>query len=213
MTSTDDVKKFTDEIGETGKWKGHAIEGFVVRTKVAHTSPKQGKDKISSSRDAPPYPPGSDFFFKIKFDEPYMTYRDWREITRTILAARKKGIASPSVPKSKLRRPESFAYRTWVTKEIESDPNAFDKFSEGKGIIAARQRFLVWLETKEGQNHLRVQGSDHPTSSNTFDPGAETWDRCVIVPIAGENLFQTVLHTHEYELHFQFRVVERRRWE
>ena len=51
-----------------------------------------------------PYPAGSSFFFKVKFDEPYLMYRDWREVTKVLLS---KGPSAANVPKSKLRRAET----------------------------------------------------------------------------------------------------------
>ena len=76
-----EVKAFTEEIGRKGSWNGEPLEGFVVRTHV--TEPPTKGDKPPS---ASPYPPGSSFFFKVKFDEPYMMYRDWREVTKILLS-------------------------------------------------------------------------------------------------------------------------------
>ena len=76
-----EVKEFTEEIGKSGQWRGQALEGFVVRTHVSEPPSKPGKDASAS-----PYAPGSSFFFKVKFDEPYMMYRDWREVTKILLS-------------------------------------------------------------------------------------------------------------------------------
>jgi tRNA ligase len=86
LPSISKVKAFTEEIGRSGKWNGQALEGFVVRTTVS-LPPAKG----STPADASPYSPGSSFFFKIKFDEPYMMYRDWREITKPLLSKGLKG--------------------------------------------------------------------------------------------------------------------------
>lgn len=188
LQTPEEVRDFTDNVGKTGIWNGQAVEGFVVRTKVAHIDSL----RVPKSRDStsPPYPPGSDYFFKIKFDEPYMTYRDWREITRAILVARNKKIA-PRVPSSKLRRQESFAYKDWVQKDIERDPASFSGFLDGKGIISVRERFLKWLGTDDGQKALKKQGAPrHAVTLGEHPPGAqvatdEKWERAVIVPVAG----------------------------
>ena len=114
------VREFTESIGKDGKWMGEPIEGFVVRCYV--------KDGLASGdRDAPPYPPGASFFFKVKYDEPYMTYRDWREITKMVLGDR-------SPPKSKLRRPESTLYLEWVREEIERRPRVGVERSHGRAL-------------------------------------------------------------------------------
>jgi tRNA ligase len=81
MNDIDKVKEFTDECAKTGSWNNEAIEGFVVRTHI-----KMSNRSAFTGQDAPPYPPGANFFFKIKFDEPYMMYRDWREITKSYLS-------------------------------------------------------------------------------------------------------------------------------
>jgi len=82
LRSIPGVKAFTEEIGCSGRWNGDAPEGSVVRTTVS-SPPTDGRTRA----DASPYAPGSSFFFKIKFDEPYMMYRDWREITKSLLCA------------------------------------------------------------------------------------------------------------------------------
>ncbi|KAF6742859.1 RNA ligase-domain-containing protein [Ephemerocybe angulata] len=85
LSSIGKVREFTSKISETGKWNGEAVEGFVVRTHVS-TPPTETKKNKTISRDQSPYTHGSDFFFKIKFDEPYM----WREVTKTLLSVRDK---------------------------------------------------------------------------------------------------------------------------
>ncbi|KAL5498563.1 TRL1 [Sanghuangporus vaninii] len=143
-----EVRAFSDEVARKGEWMGEPIEGFVVRCHVGQNKVKaNGRDR---DRNAPPYPPGSSFFFKVKYDEPYMTYRDWREITKILLAS-KQPLDTVSIPKSKLRRPESHLYLKWVREEIKKDRGAFSEYSKGKGIIATRERFLEWLKHPEQQ--------------------------------------------------------------
>ncbi|OAX33523.1 hypothetical protein K503DRAFT_804308 [Rhizopogon vinicolor AM-OR11-026] len=166
--SIPDVKLFTDDIAKTGKWNGEALEGFVVRTHVVDA--KHG----STSRDAcPPYPTGSSFFFKVKFDEPYMMYRDWREVTKSLLS---KGISDAKLPKSKLKRKETRLYVDWVKKEIKHNPSAFSEFTRGKGIIATRERFLKWMETDDGKKDLTLESEAPPTTKE--------FGKTIIVPLA-----------------------------
>ena len=170
-----DVRKFTDNVGETGEWNGKAVEGFVVRCKVADRSSdsadaspaptpsdnkkQRGDGSKSSAIMHPPYPPGSDYFFKVKFDEPYLMYRAWREITKAVLNAKAKGLRPITVPRSQLARTENRLYREWVEREIDAHPEDFTEFNKGKGIIETRERFLRWFNTKEGQKRLAVVGS------------------------------------------------------
>lgn len=106
-------------------------------------------------------------------------YRDWREITKTILAKKKKNPGAPAgIPRSKLQRPESRLYRHWVEAEIDKNPDEFKDFAEGKGIIATRDRFLAWLASGEGQTAF-----DKPEVINA-KPEKMDFKKTVIVPIA-----------------------------
>lgn len=88
LGSMQEVKEFTDRIGTTGEWKGEAIEGFVVRTRIPDDA------TASSTKDegiaAPPYARNHVWFYKVKYDEPYLIYRDWRELAKKMLTERTK---------------------------------------------------------------------------------------------------------------------------
>ncbi|CAG8771647.1 14236_t:CDS:2, partial [Acaulospora morrowiae] len=73
--NVEEVKSFTDRIRDEGKLNGNPIEGFVVRTKLKSTD--------------------QDFFFKIKYDDPYLMYREWREITKSLLSKGKPRVTYP----------------------------------------------------------------------------------------------------------------------
>lgn len=88
-----------------------------VSSNVDSLPTKPGKSSAAS-----PYAPGSSFFFKVKFDEPYMMYRDWREVTKALLT---RGPSVDNVPKGKMRRPETRAYVRWVIGEIHRDKEQF----------------------------------------------------------------------------------------
>jgi tRNA ligase len=149
MKTIPEVKAFTEETGKTGTWNGEAIEGFVVRTHVVE--PPQGE----SNRSASPYSPGSTFFFKVKFDEPYMMYRDWREITKKLLNA-KGTLNEVNLPPNKMKRLETKAYVKWVKEEIKRDRSAFSEYTKGKGIISTREKFLQWMASEEGKKGLKM---------------------------------------------------------
>lgn len=170
LNSIPEVKSFTDDIAKTGKWNGEALEGFVVRTHII--DPKEG----STTRNTrPPYPTGSSFFFKVKFDEPYMMYRDWREVTKILLST-KGSLNDAKLPKSKLKRKETHLYVEWVKKEIRHNPSAFSEYSKGKGIIATRERFLKWMETDDGKKELVVESEAPPTTKE--------FEKTIILPVA-----------------------------
>ncbi|KAJ6455563.1 RNA ligase [Mycena vitilis] len=175
-----EVRSFTDAAGETGSWNGEAVEGFVVRTHVASAPGKA------------PYAPGATFFFKVKFDEPYMMYRDWREVTKTLLrlheqqrAGKGAGMAEKAVHKGKMRRAETRAYVRWVIGEIARDPEAFEDYSKNKGIIATRERFLAYLATPEGEALLETAKAGTMTPDPTVSKTANVpFGKTIIVPVA-----------------------------
>ena len=155
LPTIEEVQSFTSEAGETGKWNGEAVEGFVVRTHVTEppTEQKTGEaDTTRVSTNLSPYKPGSSFFFKVKFDEPYMMYRDWREVTKSLLSIQAKGgtMSAAALPNKKMKRAETQAYVQWVIEDIEKNPELFSEYAKGKGIIATRERYLKYLEEKGG---------------------------------------------------------------
>jgi tRNA ligase len=176
LNSIDEVQSFTSECAKTGKWNGEAVEGFVIRTHVA----KSPLGKKSS--DALPYAPGSSFFFKVKFDEPYMMYREWRELTKSLLSA-KGGPTLAKVPKSKLKRLETRLYVTWVIDEIKTNPDLFQEFTKGKGIVAVREKFLRWLEAEEGKEPFEKAKTGAAEMISVEDKGKQ-FEKTIIVPVA-----------------------------
>ena len=152
------------------------MEGFVVRTHVTEPPVGQGK-----SKDASPYAPGSSFFFKVKFDEPYMMYREWRELTKSLLSS-KDGMSPSKLPKSKMKRPETKLYVKWVIREIEKDREPFKEYTKGKGIIATREKFLEWLEAEEGEGELQKVRTGATEEVSAEDK--KQFGKTIIVPVA-----------------------------
>jgi tRNA ligase len=175
MKTVPEVKTFTEEIGKTGKWNGEAIEGFVVRTHVVE--PPQGE----SNRSASPYAPGSTFFFKVKFDEPYMMYRDWREITKKLLSA-KGSLDDVKLPQNKMKRLETKTYVKWVKEEIKRNRSAFSEYTKGKGIISTREKFLQWMTSEEGKKGLKLNEAAAEVLGSK-SPEKE-FGKTIIVPVA-----------------------------
>ncbi|KAJ7769961.1 RNA ligase-domain-containing protein [Mycena metata] len=181
------VRKFTDDVGKSGAWNGVPVEGFVVRTHVAAPSAP------ASTHSTPPYPAGGTLFFKVKFDEPYMMYRDWREVTKGLLGMRAKGnvagknnkddgMSVAKLPKSRLRRAETEAYARWVIEEIRRDPDAFKEYTQNKGIVAVRERFLAYLGSNKGKKavgQVKKAGSDDASAGKKLQGG-----KTIIVPVA-----------------------------
>jgi tRNA ligase len=171
MNSIREVRDFTDELRKTGTWRGEPIEGFVVRTHV--TDPPSGTGTSS------PYKSGSTFFFKIKFDEPYLLYRDWREVTKSLLSMQAKtGHMNPNnLPKSRMSRYETKLYVDWAIGEIKRNPEAFSQYQNNKGIIKTREMFLDWLSANMGKTVDRKE--EEPTKPNQGE-----FVKTIIVPVA-----------------------------
>ncbi|BEJ17897.1 hypothetical protein CspHIS471_0701650 [Cutaneotrichosporon sp. HIS471] len=140
LSSVPEVKAFTDEVAKSGSWEGDMIEGFVVRATVKDT-PKT----VSS----PPYLPGAPFFFKVKFEEPYLLYRQFRETTRAMLPLLDK--ISPEKEadlwkkiRSRTRRPEVGVYAEWCGRKMKQAPGLFSNYE--RGVVRVREVFLKWIE-------------------------------------------------------------------
>jgi tRNA ligase len=177
LNSIPEVKAFTDEAGKTGKWNGEAVEGFVVRSHVAQPSAEgQGTINSKGKSSAPPYPPGSTFFFKVKFDEPYMMYRDWREITKSMLSA-KGSLSNVKISASRMKRPETRLYVKWITQQILKDRKPFAEYTKGKGIISTREKFLKWLDSGEELKGLN-------DVEDVEKEGEKTFGKTIILPVA-----------------------------
>jgi tRNA ligase len=175
LNSIQEVRAFSDNTSRTGKWEGEPVEGFVVRTQVTANS-------SSGKNSSPPYAPGTSLFFKIKFDEPYMMYRDWREVTKTLLAA-KVPLNEVKLPESKMKRPETKLYVSWVKGEIQKNRDQFESYNKGKGIIATRERFLEWLKSDKG---TKVEQDVSQTTKENNDKFGKTIIVPVAIPGAGE---------------------------
>ncbi|KDQ53731.1 hypothetical protein JAAARDRAFT_182862 [Jaapia argillacea MUCL 33604] len=185
LKSIPEVKKFTEEVAETGSWGGEAIEGFVVRTHVTEPPTKGNTNNVSAS----PYEPGSSFFFKVKFDEPYMMYRDWRELTKQVLSG--KGVGQLS--KHRMKRLETKLYVKWVVEEIKRDRAQFDGYTNGHGIIATRERFLEWMKTKKGiEVSAAVEAAGDLNDPVQVD-GEKQFGKTIIVPVAVPGVGKTTL--------------------
>ncbi|CAE6464431.1 hypothetical protein ACGC1H_006065 [Rhizoctonia solani] len=191
FNTIEEVKNFTDRVAKEGKWRDEAVEGFVVRTKVSNRPPQLVQayrgtrgERIVDKKELstpPPYAPGSTFFFKIKFEEPYLMYREWREVTKKMLAADKKGQLRGFKPSNyMLRRPETRAYRYWVEAQIRHNPDSLKGFSEGHGIIAARERFLEWCKTPEGEALLHKENGQSGGGAGYYKGSHKT----IIMPVA-----------------------------
>lgn len=156
----DQVQVFSDDCAKTGSYNGKPIEGFVVRCSLDNTP--------------------NIHFFKIKFDQPYLMFREWREVTKIIMSAKRK-------PRFRFSLTEK--YITWVTALYKQKPALFKEYNNNKGIIRIRNMFLndvVGVNSFDGVDltNLCQQG----LLDSTFGS-----DKYLIVPIATIGVGKTTL--------------------
>ena len=150
----DEVKPFLEKCAETGSWDGRDTEGFVIRCKM--------KEKNSE--------PYRDWFFKYKFEEPYLMYRQWRECTKSVISGK--------VAKYKKHKKITEEYLLYAQRQLAKDPKLGKAYNQNHGIIAMRDGFLA----EKGQ-----RGSDIIAQEQAEDSGKDDSDgasNIVLVPIA-----------------------------
>lgn len=112
------TRSFVEDVAKTGSYNGRDVEGFVVRCKALRDNPDQHDD----------------WFFKYKFEEPYLMYRLWRESTKALIA--KKDF--PLKKHIKITQ----EYLQFARKKIEENPELGKKYLNNHGIIKLRNDFL-----------------------------------------------------------------------
>ena len=198
--SVDSLRAYCDTVSKQGGIKRdnddgdgpiEPVEGFVVRAL-----------KTDALND------GDYFFWKVKFDEPYLMYREWREITRKIIKLweadarreasavrpRTQDLLSPD-PSSrfearKLKNPLSRLYALWVERAYRLDPPAFDDWKQGRGIVATRERFLAWADSSPEALELKRRfNADLPTTDTASD--TRPFEKTLVAPVAIPGLGKT----------------------
>ncbi|KAF9217838.1 hypothetical protein BGZ59_009811 [Podila verticillata] len=183
-----EVMIFADKVRNAGEYDNRAVEGFVVRCKVKNTG-------------------GQTHFFKIKYDEPYLMYREWREVTKNIwaqkhkrekeqalaaaknkgkeVAAADKNKKEPEEPrKLRMRYPLTKAYVEFILPLMKDMPELFANYNKNQGIIAIRDMFLQQWNTKSLDEQDKSLAASQ-TSATVASAGAvEDFQRTVIIPIA-----------------------------
>lgn len=109
------LKKFLEECSNSGTYHGQEVEGFVIRCKTREN--------------------GNDFFFKYKFEEPYLMYRQWREVTKDYISTKSR------VFKFKKHKFITNKYLDFVIPILDSSPALCEEYMKGFGIIKLRNEF------------------------------------------------------------------------
>ncbi|KAF4962077.1 hypothetical protein FSARC_9811 [Fusarium sarcochroum] len=162
MDDIHQVKSFLEEVAETGAHDGRDVEGFVIRCKMTHDPSKL---------------PYRDWFFKYKFEEPYLMYRQWRECTKALIAGKQ--------PKFKKHTTITEEYLLYARRRLAADPRLGKDYNNNHGIIALRDDFL---------NFKNINGAD-AANVGELDPliMPEVTSDVILCPIATIGCGKTTL--------------------
>lgn len=154
METIGEVRTFLDQCAESGAHEGRDVEGFVIRCKRSHDPAKV---------------PLVDWFFKYKFEEPYLLYRQWRECTKALIAGK-----SPKIRKHHTITQE---YLMFAKKRLAADPTLGKLYNQNHGIISLRNDFLAFKN---------MDGADAAKFEDMYGTGdkAEVSRDVILVPIA-----------------------------
>lgn len=114
------VKTFLDQVAETGNYNGRDTEGFVIRCQARDT---EGGRYV-------------DWFFKYKFEEPYLMYRQWRECTKALISGKP--------PRYKKHIAITKEYLDFARQKFLHNPGLAKAYDMNHGIIKLRDEFLQW---------------------------------------------------------------------
>ncbi|MCJ1460922.1 hypothetical protein MMC28_011304 [Mycoblastus sanguinarius] len=115
----DSMMKFLAKCAETGSYNGRDTEGFVIRCR---------RNKHGAGGNY------QDWFFKNKFEEPYLMYRQWREITKAVINGK--------APKFRKHKKITEEYLVYARRQLAKDPSLGKAYAQNHGIIAMRDGFL-----------------------------------------------------------------------
>ncbi|GMM33928.1 tRNA ligase [Saccharomycopsis crataegensis] len=138
-----DVNKlfeFLEKSAKTGMYEGEEVEGFVIRCKEKSTD--------------------SDFFWKFKFEEPYLMYRQWREATKKLIKVR--DLNDPSFKKY---NDVTRHYLEFVAPIINNHEKLGKYYLLGHSIIDLRKLYLKFIG-KEGYELTKSKAVDHEKAQN-----------------------------------------------
>lgn len=147
------MQTFLQGCAETGSYHGRDTEGFVIRCQRREHG-GQGNYQ--------------DWFYKYKFEEPYLMYRQWRECTKAVISGKP--------PKFKKHKQITEEYLLFARRQLAKDPKLGKAYMQNHGIIAMRDSFLKERGVK-GSDIIRQEMSESGSSN-------EVMKNVVLVPIA-----------------------------
>ena len=164
MQTIDEVKPFLDKCAQTGSFDGRDTEGFVIRCKRR----ERGGDYV-------------DWFFKYKFEEPYLMYRQWREATKAVIASKP--------PKFKKHKQITDEYLLYARRQLAKDPRLGKMYNQNHGIIAMRDGFLA----EKGKKGSEIIAEERRENGDVQEDAVTR--NMVLVPIATIGCGKTTVAT------------------
>jgi len=142
---------------KSGSYNNKEIEGFVIRCKKKS---------------------GEDYFFKFKFEEPYLMYRQWREVTKEYISHKSR--SSIKFTKHKFITNK---YLDFVIPLLDNDPKLAEEYKAGFGIIKLRNEFLQHYG-KSGPEILNQELLEELEALNLEPIKLNEDTKFVIIPVA-----------------------------
>lgn len=162
IDTVEETKSFLESVADTGAYNGRDVEGFVIRCKAK-------TDKSSKY---------TDWFFKYKFEEPYLMYRQWRECTKELIAGKN--------PRYKKHIEITQEYLFYARSKLAENSALGRQYNHNHGIIKLRDDFLKEKNLK-GSDIIRQE-----YSKMGGEPGDTSKD-VILVPIATLGCGKTTL--------------------
>ncbi|KAK2056948.1 fungal tRNA ligase adenylyltransferase [Colletotrichum caudatum] len=154
MDDVKEVKSFLEGVAETGAYGDRDVEGFVIRCKESHASgPIIYRD----------------WFFKYKFEEPYLMYRQWRECTKAMISGKP--------PRYKKHVKITEEYLLYARGRLQTDKDLAKLYQQNHGIIALRNDFLAYKNIK-GSDAANIELAEPANVDNDVSRDV------ILVPIA-----------------------------
>ena len=150
----DSMRNFLSNCAETGSYAGRDTEGFVIRCRR--------KVHVSGSNY-------QDWFFKYKFEEPYLMYRQWRECTKAIINGKP--------PRYKKHKQITEQYLQYARRQLANDHSLGKAYQRNHGIIAMRDGFLQ----EKGLTGAHIIQQEEQEGSHS---GKAVTSNVILLPIA-----------------------------
>lgn len=150
------MKEFLSDCAETGSYAGRDTEGFVIRCRRS-VSGKGGNYH--------------NWFFKYKFEEPYLMYRQWREATKAVMSGKP--------PRFKKHKAITEQYLQYARRQLAKNPSIAKAYKQNHGIITMRNGFLNEI----GRKGSDLTRQDEQEASGDNSSSAVTRD-LILLPVA-----------------------------